>query len=148
MAEHKSRYSFIITDAGLVALRLTRRQIAPGQSASRPQRSSGVNYRISDGSAAMTATTDSTFHDDEPLQWLYQDPEFAVVPWAASGSCLTVKLALWCLAMMATHGDNHLDYEYPPLDSWRKERGRYVHNTSGVTKKALSRDAVLYSPAL
>ncbi|KAJ9129514.1 hypothetical protein NKR19_g10334 [Coniochaeta hoffmannii] len=33
---------------------------------------------------------------------------------------LTIKLALWCLAMMAANGDSYIDYSYPAPNSWRR----------------------------
>jgi hypothetical protein len=66
----------------------------------------------------MTAATDSTFHDDRPETWEYEDPEYAVVPWAVRGpNRLTVKLSLWWLAIMATYGPTDIDYEYPGLNT-------------------------------
>ncbi|KAB5515679.1 hypothetical protein GE09DRAFT_1066698 [Coniochaeta sp. 2T2.1] len=40
---------------------------------------------------------------------------------------------------MAANGGCEIDYSYPALDSWRKERSKYVHNTSGATKKRVGR---------
>ncbi|KAG6285540.1 hypothetical protein E4U09_007249 [Claviceps aff. purpurea] len=43
-------------------------------------------------------------------------PEYAVIPMSASGKDnLTVKLAVFCLCLMASGGHDKLDYGYPPL---------------------------------
>ncbi|KLP08448.1 uncharacterized protein Y057_13794 [Fusarium fujikuroi] len=90
----------------------------------------------------------SFYSDDSPLEWSYHDPEYAIIPWNAHGKeVLTVKLALWSLIMMATSGGRGIDYSYPPLDSWRYNGERYVHNTSGATKSELSEgDHLLLEP--
>lgn len=86
------------------------------------------------------ASSASSYHDNNPLTWDYYDPEYAVIPWSAHGQGrLTIKLALWCLAMMAANGDGYLDYSYPGLDSWRRAEKGFVHNTSGNQKTELSR---------
>ncbi|KAG6233570.1 hypothetical protein E4U48_004042 [Claviceps purpurea] len=42
--------------------------------------------------------------------------EYAVIPMSASGKDnLTVKLAVFCLCLMASGGHDKLDYGYPPL---------------------------------
>ncbi|KAJ2898884.1 hypothetical protein MKZ38_003604 [Zalerion maritima] len=142
MASHNTRYGFIITDACVVALRITRRPIGVGLAAGRPRReaaagaASGHQRHISD--ITMTSGA-SSYHDDDPLQWEYHNPEYINIPWGAHGrGRLTIKLALWCLAMMATNGDSYIDYSYPDLDSWRSGERGYIHNTSGARKAALS----------
>lgn len=61
---------------------------------------------------------------------------------------LTIKLTLWCLAMMAANGDSFVDYSYPDLDSWRYGGKGYVHNTSGTKKAKLSRNDSHQEPDL
>lgn len=41
------------------------------------------------------------------------------------------------------HGDNFIDYSYPPLDSYRTGEGKkgFVHNTSGVKVTKLPKSA-------
>lgn len=63
---YRSRYGFIITDAYLVAFRLTRRALYSGRSTGQQSgRSRALNYRLS-GESTITAATDSTFYDDRP----------------------------------------------------------------------------------
>jgi hypothetical protein len=149
MALNHSRYGFIITDRVFVALRITRCEVGPGLAAGRPRRATAatVSHQRQPSDESM-ASAGSSYLDDEPLEWEYHDPEYAVVPWDAHGrGRLTIKLALWCLAMMAANGDNYIDYWYPDLDSWRLgKEGYYVHNTTGATKRRLDRGALLQNP--
>ncbi|KAH6627772.1 hypothetical protein F5144DRAFT_283697 [Chaetomium tenue] len=144
MACYFSRYGFIITDTVLVVLRITRQEVGPGLAASRSRRPRGPNPAASHARhpSDVSMTSDgSTFIDNDALNWDYHDPEYAIVPWAAHGrGRLTIKLALWCLAKMASTGDNTIDYCYPDLDSWRiaADSAGYVHNTSGARKARLS----------
>jgi hypothetical protein len=67
-----------------------------------------------------------------------------IIPWETSEQSdgLTVKLALWALAMMAS-GENFIDYYYPPLDSWRNMKGSegmLIHNSTGITKRKKDMD--------
>ena len=147
MALNHSRYGFIITDTVFVALRITRCEVGPGLAAGRPRRAMATTHQrqLSDESMASAG---SSYLDDEPLEWEYHDPEYALVPWDAHGrGRLTIRLALWCLAMMAANGDNYIDYWYPDLDSWRlAKEGYYVHNTTGAKKRRLDRGALLQNP--
>ncbi|KAK1764383.1 hypothetical protein QBC33DRAFT_197619 [Phialemonium atrogriseum] len=152
MAYSTVRYGFIITDASLVALRITRLATSPGLTAGRLQRATaGGGHRINFSGLSIgeessfadesSLANESSFADVDPLDWEYQPPEYAVIPCGNSGTGrLTVKLALWCLAMMSANGDNFLDLSYPGLDTWRKAEKGYVHNTSGAIKRRLHRD--------
>lgn len=62
---------------------------------------------------ASGSVSGSAYSDSEPLAWGYYAPEYAHVPWVNHGKKLTVKLALFCLALMGVHGDNFIDYSYP-----------------------------------
>ncbi|KAG4274826.1 hypothetical protein FPRO04_14466 [Fusarium proliferatum] len=146
MARNCTRYGFILTDTKLVVLRLTRERIDAGMAMSRPQRTTATNFihqrHSSDISMASTSISGSSYSDSNPENWAYRNPEYAVIDWNANGARLTVKLALWALARMATSGDRHLDYSYPDLDTWRWADGYYVHNSSGVIKTKLSKHDV------
>ncbi|OAA63355.1 hypothetical protein SPI_03518 [Niveomyces insectorum RCEF 264] len=151
MKLHASRYGFIITDACLVPLRLTRREIGSGLALERSKRQVGAvsytpGHQTQPSDASMSsAGFGSVYSDSNPVLWDYYDPEYAVIPWNAHGShTLTVKLALWCLAMMSVKGGNDIRYAYPPLDSWQATDTGFVHNTSGATKSSLSRGDVLH----
>ncbi|OIW24114.1 hypothetical protein CONLIGDRAFT_564789, partial [Coniochaeta ligniaria NRRL 30616] len=138
----QSRYGFIITDEHLVVLRISRQRTGEGLAAGRPYRSQtfySSNY-AADGESSFANTT-ASYLDNDPSTWEMRPPEYAVIPWSAHGpKNLTVKLSLWFLAMMAAQGDRDIDYSYPALDSWRKEGSKYVHNTTGVTKKRAAKD--------
>ncbi|RTE69803.1 hypothetical protein BHE90_015812 [Fusarium euwallaceae] len=144
MARNSTRYGFILTETNLVALRLTRQPLDAGMALLRPQRATATSLthqrHSSDVSMASTGISGSAYSDNNPEHWAYCNPEYAVIDWAASGQGnLTIKLALWALAMMATNGDRHIDYSYPDLDTWRWADGYYVHNSSGATKPSLSK---------
>ncbi|KAH7459624.1 hypothetical protein FOMA001_g19918 [Fusarium oxysporum f. sp. matthiolae] len=96
----------------------------------------------SDISMALTSISGSSYSNSDPENWAYCNPEYAVIDWNANGPRLTVKLALWALARMATSGDRHIDYSYPDLDTWRWADGCFVHNSSGVIKTKLSKHDV------
>ncbi|KAF5619783.1 hypothetical protein F52700_11611 [Fusarium sp. NRRL 52700] len=152
MARYRTRYGFIITDANLVVLRITRELIGAGLAQTRPRREAaayvGHQRHSSDITMCSGDGSSSFYSDDSPLEWSYHDPEYAVIPWNAHGKeVLTIKLALWSLVMMATSGDRGIAYTYPPLDSWRYNGRVYVHNTSGATKAELSEgDNLLLEP--
>ncbi|KAI1822677.1 hypothetical protein F4861DRAFT_513593 [Xylaria intraflava] len=144
MVASLSRYGFILTDKHLVALRLTRRHIQPGLAQNRPRRETAGRGRA-DSDATMTDSSGgSEYIDNDPQAWMWCDPEYATITWESYGKgSLTIKLALWCLAMMATHGDSFVDYSYPSLDSWRTVDDGYVHNTSGARKSKLDQNDTL-----
>lgn len=148
MAKFSSRYGFIITDAHLVVLRITRLRTDAGLGPGRAHRSDSlyaINYLASADSSF--ANTTASYMDDNPLNWEIEPPEYAVISWSDHGpGKLTVKLALWSLAMMAVNGGCGIDYSYPALDSWRQEGSKYVHNTSGATKTRLGRHDRMEGP--
>lgn len=146
MATFGSRYGFIITDAHLIVLRISRLRTSrlrtdDGFVSGRPHRFDifyATNYSADEDSSF--ANTTASYVDDNPVNWEMEPPEYAVIPWAEHRpGKLTVKLALWSLAMMAANGGRDIDYSYPALDSGRQEGSKYVHNTSGATKKRLRR---------
>ncbi|KAF4967384.1 hypothetical protein FSARC_5063 [Fusarium sarcochroum] len=144
MARNSTRYGFILTETNLVVLRLTRQSIDDGMALSRPQRVTATSFthqrHSSDVSMASTGISGSAYSDNNPEHWAYCDPEYAVIDWATSGQgSLTIKLALWALAMMATNGGRHIAYSYPGLDTWRWVDRYYVHNSSRATKLRLSK---------
>ncbi|KAG6209355.1 hypothetical protein E4U34_007640 [Claviceps purpurea] len=87
------RYGFLITDEALVVLRFTKKRV----------------------DASGTQSGD----DNDPAGVVNVEllpPEYAVIPMSASGKDnLTVKLAVFCLCLMASGGHDKLDYGYPPL---------------------------------
>ncbi|KAK5999027.1 hypothetical protein PT974_01414 [Cladobotryum mycophilum] len=138
MIKEENRYGFIITDANMVVLRLTRRPVENGIAAGRPRRGNLASHQRQISDASMV-DPESSFVDDNTMNWDYYPPEFAVIPWDTYGSGkLTIKLALWCLAMIAANGDRYIACSYPNLDSWRRGNDGYVHNTSGATSSTLS----------
>ncbi|KAG6175594.1 hypothetical protein E4U27_006054 [Claviceps purpurea] len=87
------RYGFLITDEALVVLRFTKKRI----------------------DASGTQSGD----DSDPAGVVNVEllpPEYAVIHMSSSGKDnLTVKLAVFCLCLMASGGHDKLDYGYPPL---------------------------------
>ncbi|KAG6102054.1 hypothetical protein E4U31_003469 [Claviceps sp. LM219 group G6] len=87
------RYGFLITDEALVVLCFTKKRL----------------------DACGTQSGD----DNNPTGAVNVEllpPEYAVIPMSASGKeNLTVKLAVFCLCLMASGGHHKLDYGYPPL---------------------------------
>jgi len=155
MAQWSVRYGFIVTDAEVVVLRAARQYVAAGIAAARPVRSSvgRHNRQASDISMMMSsdpveASIESSlsFRDDDPLNWDY-NLQYCI-PWSSHGSKLTGKLALWAVAMMSLSGDNHIDYSYPDLDTWRKQAdGRgIIHNTFGATRSHAGRHCNMQEP--
>ncbi|OAA59099.1 hypothetical protein SPI_06301 [Niveomyces insectorum RCEF 264] len=162
MRSYQVRYGFIITDEQLVVLRITRERVGTGLAAHRLRRAPAVavSYAPQAAGAAAAAAATAAFYDDSAgnisglsdtfanttasyddsatTSYSIYPPEYALIPWTSHGpGKLTVKLALWCLAMMAGNGDGHVDYSYPYLDSWREVEGGYFHNTKGVFKSRL-----------
>lgn len=41
--------------------------------------------------------------------------------------------------------DRDIDYSYPPLNTWRKEGAKYVHNTSGESKRRKGKHDIVYT---
>ncbi|KAK5989677.1 hypothetical protein PT974_07932 [Cladobotryum mycophilum] len=151
MIEHGTRYGFVITDANLVVLRLARATIHGGLARDRPRRNiaagPGHQSQPSDASMASTNDSSSSYGDGDPTRWHFHDPEYAVIPWGSHGTgVLTIKLAFWCLSLMATNRDRWIDYSYPQLHSWRRAENGFVHNTSGATKASLSPEDVYKEP--
>ncbi|KAG6166842.1 hypothetical protein E4U11_007787 [Claviceps purpurea] len=87
------RYGFLITDEALVVLRFTKKRV----------------------DASGTQSGD----DNDPAGVVNVEllpPEYAVIPMSASvKDNLTVKLAVFCLCLMASGGHDKLDYGDPPM---------------------------------
>ncbi|KAI1819218.1 hypothetical protein F4861DRAFT_158627 [Xylaria intraflava] len=145
MATSPSRYGFVLTNQHPVTLRLRREPTHPGIARDRPRRELISRMRQDSDISMMSGhSSGSEFSDNNPLNWSWSDPEFVIIDWQACGEGhLTVKLALWCLAMMATNGESFIDDSYPDLNTWRKEGEQYVHNASGARKSKLDENDLL-----
>ncbi|KIH90546.1 hypothetical protein SPBR_00562 [Sporothrix brasiliensis 5110] len=146
-----SRYGFVITDNLLLVLRASRLRTGPGISAMRPTRSGVVKIvdygDYGEESEMSFANTTLSYVDDNPVNWEKNPPEYAIVPWdERRPGKLTVKLALWCLAMLGTCGEKYIDYSYPPLDSWHFKGHRYVHNSTGESKDRAGPHDIIQGP--
>ncbi|KAF6805337.1 hypothetical protein CPLU01_15992 [Colletotrichum plurivorum] len=159
-ADSNCRYGYIITDKHFVALRFSVFESAGVASSSpRPSRvsqSEPSHQRVASGetdismssfmgSMSLDSTGTHSYMDNSLSNLEYRDPEYAVVPWENYGRRrLTVKMALFCLCLMAA-GEIHIDYEYPPLDSWTKQQSGhgYIHNTSGAYSRRRPHGAVI-----
>lgn len=146
MIAQETRYGFIITDAYLVVLRIRLVETGPGLGATRSLRNAREDNDID--VSMLSSGGESDYQDNNPLNVEYKDPEYALVPWENWGEgTLTVKLALWFLAMMAVRGPRDLDTNYPGINTWRSVGGGvYVHNTSGRETRDLPGGDVLDPP--
>ncbi|KAL2022983.1 hypothetical protein VTK56DRAFT_4198 [Thermocarpiscus australiensis] len=66
--------------------------------------------------------------------------EYQAIPWDNHGSGktrLSIRSALFYLAMMAAFGGRSMMPTYPAFDSWwfRDDAGMFVHNTTGMVAK-------------
>ncbi|KAK1957236.1 hypothetical protein LY78DRAFT_562150, partial [Colletotrichum sublineola] len=148
------RYGYIITDQCLVAMRFSKENIGLGAASSRPSRVSQPSHqRVASGGTDLSSMAESMSlnsfgglsYTSNSLSGEYQDPEYALIPWGTHGSRkLTVKMALFCLSLMAAGGVAHIDSSYPPLNSWSQQgRHRFTHNTSGLQAKRIPSDAII-----
>lgn len=80
IAYHRARYGFIVTDQFAVALRLTCYPISSGRAAVRPRRATTTCHQRHVSDTSMTSIGGSSFNDDNPGQWEYYNPEYAVAP--------------------------------------------------------------------
>ncbi|KAK2036349.1 hypothetical protein LZ31DRAFT_616197, partial [Colletotrichum somersetense] len=142
-ADSGCRYGYIITDDLLVVLRFSKENVGLGSASSRPSRASQpFHQRVASGGTDISSAMDSmsldsfgaqSFVDNNFLNTEFQAPEYATIPWDAAGKGkLTIKMALFCLCLMAASGVSYIDSNYPPLDSWtQRSENRFLHNTSG-----------------
>ncbi|EHK20574.1 uncharacterized protein TRIVIDRAFT_223891 [Trichoderma virens Gv29-8] len=149
------RYGFIITDLQLIVLRFSREPIGQGLALSRSRRQpQQTHQRIASGSTDVSsqfeamsfessgaASYASGNHNDRE----YAPPEYVIIPWDAHGEKLTMKMALFCLCLMAAGGEGKIDVSYPPLDSWRSDMQGFRHNASGRFLEILPIDAVIFN---
>ncbi|KAI1157282.1 hypothetical protein F5B18DRAFT_670783 [Nemania serpens] len=158
MARNGQRYGFLLTDEEVVVFRISRRYMGEGLATDRPQRQvtfsiSSHQRQVSGASdismaSGTTSSQELSYVDDNGENWDYNSPEYLAISLNEDGpSCLTAKLALWFLAMMAVCGESNIDYEYSPLDSWRvNPQGGITHVTHGGTKDAPETNDVLQEP--
>lgn len=148
-AESAVRYAFIISDGHFVAMRYSIEPVGQGAAAGRARRDlvAKVHQRVASDSTDISSimgamSIDSfgaqSYSDNNPTNWEFLPPEYAIVNWRAKGrGNWTIKLALYCLCCLAAGGDIHIGKGYPPLDSCRQEAPRlFVHNTCPNTAKA------------
>lgn len=152
----RSRYGFILTDNALVAIRLVREKTDNGLAQYRSMRTihqrQTSNLTVTSDSSDLSSVmsnlgleSSSSFSDNDPVYWTYQNPQAVVIPWSASGKRLTIKLALYSLARLSM-SDRTFDYEYPGLDTWRTIEGGYMHNSTTVGKAKLDDEDVIEEP--
>ncbi len=154
------RYTFIITDRELVAIRVTITPTGSGIALDRPRRenlghaphhSAGTNMTDISSTLMSVSTTDTsgsyrtTAATDTPMV------EYKSIPWGNHGDGkrhLTVFLALFYMAWLAGVGNSNLQFEYPSLDScWPTISGnRFQHNSMGVKSKTPMADLEFPDP--
>ncbi|CCE30814.1 hypothetical protein E4U22_001593 [Claviceps purpurea] len=155
--EANCRYGFIVTDKTLVVLRFAKERIGEGLAAGRPIRTVALQSHRRTPSeetvvSSHTVTTSSSFgaqsfDEEDPAHNInleFCPPEYATIPMSASGKGqLTYKFAMFCLCLMAYGGRRELGYDYPPLNSWRREGQWYINNTSNLRARMPPKKAVL-----
>ncbi|KAI1874176.1 uncharacterized protein JN550_002755 [Neoarthrinium moseri] len=153
MALWNSRYGFIITDGGLVALRLTRQGTGVGVKKRLPRAAKGSHTR-STGYDIEREEDHSTYTDNDHSEREYEDPEYVFVPWRSvenptkrqnqkeqekqkehqkrkekqkedqNAKDKSLTLKLTLYCLtLMAINENFIDYSYPDLDSWRQEEG-------------------------
>lgn len=92
----------------------------------------------------------ASYRSRNPSDREYLHPEYAIIPWDAhGGKKLTIKMALFCLCLMAAGGEGSIGTTYPPLDTWRSEAPQgFRHNTSGRHVEILPPDAIIVTQEL
>ena len=152
----KCRYGFIITDLHLVVLRFSVEPVSSGLALSRDLRVQRYTHqRLGSGSTditsslgAMSLDTTHSSHQNDHLNGDFSEPEYATIRWSSHGEGrLTIKMALFCLGLMASRGESTIETDYPPLDSWRWLDARSLqHTTSGVRIKRPPKGAIVVRP--
>ena len=161
-AESGCRYGFLITDGALIVLRFRKQLIGEGLAAMKPSRvvPAQTQRRVVSNETELSSTLESMSlgsfgaqsYDDHDLADAanveLQPPEYAVIPMSNHGrNVLTVKFSIFCLCLMAAGGCSTVDYNYPPLDSWRcLDDHDFIHNTSNFRVGKLPRKAILCNP--
>lgn len=87
----------------------------------------------------------ASYASGNPTDREYSPPEYAIIPWDThGGEKLTMKMALFCLCLMAAGGEGKIGISYPPLDTWRLEAPQgFRHNVSGRFLEVLPHDAAV-----
>ena len=159
------RYGYVITQAELCVVRVSREDIGSGLAEGRPARlracsslqpadSSGRSSSLSSMSGisptpslSRQAPTSSSWQEEHP-NTDYRPIEVKFIPWVQNDQKnLSVKEALFFLHMMAgaPRVDTKVQSDYWPFDSWVVlESGKYRHNTTGqVTEKRPPQGALI-----
>lgn len=136
------RYGYIITQAELCVVRVSKEEIGPGIAASRTQRTA-AHAKISSidtTMSRMSLESPSAYSDTYP-NVTFRPIQIKSIPWAAHGvQKMTVRLGLRFLHMLAL-GNNSVEPSYPPLNLWESVKGGYVHVTTGRTVSRLPKNA-------
>ncbi|KAK5987623.1 hypothetical protein PT974_11755 [Cladobotryum mycophilum] len=110
------RYGFLITDQHLVVLRISKEPVDPGLALNRSPRpvAQTAHQSIAPDDIDLSFTMEDaspkslgaqSFTDNNPVSTEYLPPEYAVVSWNAHGKGqLLVKLAIFCLSLLAARG--------------------------------------------
>jgi len=150
MTEVKVRYGWLITDAELVVLRVSLELTGSGQAADRPKRELGSaalgHSRMSSSetdlsrlsSALQSVSLSNSIYTPQDDGVEAYRVEYQAIPWKSSGPQLSIRLALFYLAMMAGYGSHSILPAYPAFDShwWSDAHAElFVHNTTGFPSK-------------
>jgi len=144
------RYGWLITDAELIVFRICAELTGPGQAIDRPRRQAALgherNTSVGTTISQLSSAMQSTSLDNPSSSYKTVDGgidgfhvEYQTVPWEKhGGSRLSVRLALFYLAMMAGFGARRILVAYPALDSWwwsANDDGTFTHNTTGMPSR-------------
>ncbi|KAB8239894.1 hypothetical protein BDV35DRAFT_375173 [Aspergillus flavus] len=116
-AVYRRRFAFIITEKELVVMQL---HLAPDPVRTSPRpvrtRPPPSHQRVISSSEISKQLTDMSI-DESVLTPRIALVKYKSIPWSAHGECLTIKLALYCLARLADEDGLDLRDAYPPLVS-------------------------------
>ncbi|KFY95927.1 hypothetical protein V498_03005 [Pseudogymnoascus sp. VKM F-4517 (FW-2822)] len=159
------RYGWLITEECLVVMRFCREHIEPGLASERSRRaglqeSYTVNYghrRVTSGgtdlSTSMGAMSisdplyQSSAYSEDYASIEFQPPRYKIIPWSNHGkSCLTIRLGLFYLNLLAACGTSSMEFYYPEFDSWHPLNNGYEHNSTGKFVKKLPSKAAIDNP--
>jgi hypothetical protein len=123
------RYGYLITDMELVVMEFCRERIGPGIAATRSRRPTGSQLRISSIESTMSSVQAMSISTGEgQSRQSYQDTaaeipvfvRYQTIPWENQGTNkkLSIRLALFCLCLMAGYGPARIGFSYVNLESW------------------------------
>ena len=158
------RYGWLITEDGLVVMRFCREYIGPGLALERSRRALQASYTVNYGHRRVTSggtdlstsmgglsisdpSYQSSAYNEDYSSIEFQSPRYKMIPWTNRGKdCLTIRLGIFYLSLLAAYGPSSMEFAYPKFDSWHPFDGGYRHNSTGSFVKKLSSKAAIDDP--